>query len=325
MGREVVHFGLDTRGCQLFSGHGVAFHGILVGKAQRAGQLIQAVIGLGRHDVVLYLYHFAQSCPHQGSGMVAVAEGRTNGVCPFLHPLRSNHRLRVHGYECGNAVAAVNVECLGHGAEAVGGIDIATMAHVVVQTPAQLIAFACLPIMVPEGVEAMQISSLGTDDISEDAVLGHVQRGQFEEIVAAVFQDDAMAARLFAQVHQIPALLQVQGRRHLDGHVLAMFQSIACHGIVVQPVGGDIYQVDVIAFAQLFIAFCARIDFRTGHTCTLQIALTSFCPHSLIVAQCHDLRAGDMRKAFHRTRATHAQAHKADAHHLQTRCGQTKG
>ena len=73
-----------------------------------------------------------------------------------------------------------------------------------------------------------------------------------------------MQALAFAQVDELPALLQVHSRGDLDGYVLTVLQRTLGYGEVVQPVSGYIDQVDVIAFAEFLIAGFARINGSFG-------------------------------------------------------------
>ena len=218
----------------------------------------------------------------------------------------------------------MDVECLCHRAEAVSGVYVAAMTHVVVQTPAQLVVLAVLPIVIPEFVQVVDIGTLCADHLAEHAVLGHVQRIHFEPVVTAVLQNHAMLAVFLAQVDQLPAFLQVHGRRYFNGHVLAVLQSTLGNGEVMQPVGSDVNQVNVIALAELFIALGARIDgsFRQGSF--LEQLLAALGTFLLIVAKSYNLSTGDISEALYSTRTTHAQAHKAHTHNVHLREGQSQ-
>ena len=91
------------------------------------------------------------------------------------------------------------------------------------------------------------------------------------------------------------------------------------HGVVVQPVGGDVHQVDVLAPAQLLVSLRAAVDGGVGHPGLAQELLALLGAAALVVAQGHDLRAGNVGEAAHGPVAPHAQAHEAHAHHLQPR------
>ena len=85
-----------------------------------------------------------------------------------------------------------------------------------------------------------------------------------------------MFAGALAQVDECPALFQVHGRGHFDGHVLVMGQGIHSHGEMVVPVGRDVHQVDVLPATQFFVAFFACIYGRFGHVGVCQVFLAGF-------------------------------------------------
>ena len=245
--------------------------------------------------------------------MVAVAE-----VAVFaggaLHEFLAVYALGIHGDEGGHAVAAVDVERLGNGAETVGGIDVAAVFHVVAQAPAELVVLTVLPIVGPEVVEVVDVGALGAYDFAENAVLGHVERVHLEPVVAAVFENHAVLAGFLAQVDEFPALLEVHGRRHLDGRVLAVFKGTLGHGEMVVPVGGHVNEVDVVALAELFVSLGAGVDVGGRKACLAQELLAGFGAGFLIVAEGYNLHAGDVGEALHGAGATHAKAHKGHAH-----------
>ena len=72
------------------------------------------------------------------------------------------------------------------------------------------------------------------------------------------------------------------------------------------PVGSDIYEVDVGAFAQLFIAFFAAVDIGCGHIRFPKELLAGFCALLFIVAQGLDLNARDVCPAFYGSGASHS-------------------
>ena len=111
----------------------------------------------------------------------------------------------------------------------------------------------------------MAVGALGVDNIAEKSLLCHVQRVELEEVVAAVFEHDAVQAYLFGEVNKFPNLVHVHGRRHFYGRVLTMCHGFFGHGEVVSPVGSDVHEVDVGAFAYFLIAVFAVIDVGGRH------------------------------------------------------------
>ena len=123
-----------------------------------------------------------------------------------------------------------------------------------------------------------------------------------------------MKALLLHEVYQCPDFMKIHGRRHFHGHVLAMLQGAAGHGEVMDPVSGNVNQVEVVAGTELLIAFLAVLDGGTRHGSLLQGLLAGIGALDLIVAQGYHLNAGDVGPAFHGVAASHAQTHKAYAH-----------
>ena len=139
------------------------------------------------------------------------------------------------------------------------------MTHIEFQTPAQFIVFTVFPVIIPEIAEVVDVSSLCADYLTEHTVLRHVQRIHLKPVIAAVFQNEAVLACCLAQVDKIPAFLQVHGRRYLDGYVLAVLQCTFGNGEVVQPVCGDIYQINIITFTKFLVTCLTRVDCRFRH------------------------------------------------------------
>ena len=119
-----------------------------------------------------------------------------------------------------------------------------------------------------------------------------------------------MQTLALAQVDQRPDFGHVHRRGYLDGHVMAMFQRLACNQVMVEPVGRDIYQVDVVAAAQVLIPVFAIIDVGGGHRRPAQDFLTGLGTVALVVTQGLHLDAGNMRPTLYRIRATHSQTDK---------------
>ena len=274
------------------------------------------------HDVVLDFHDLTLSGAHQGCSLVAVAELGTGLASLLLHPFTSVGALGVHGHEGGEAVAAVDIHGEGHRAEAVSGIDIATVVTVVLHAPTELrLVSICgvLPVVIPEVVEVVDVGTFATEHFAKDTVLRHIQGVELIPVVAAVLENHAVLASLLTEFDELPALCQVHGRGHLDGGVLAVLQRALSHGEVVVPVGGDIDEVDVGALAELLIALLAAIDGGRGKTCIAEILLAAFSTCLHIVAEGNNLHTGDIGPALHSTGTAHAETHEGHTHRLQLR------
>ena len=216
----------------------------------------------------------------------------------------------------------MNVKALSHRTQSVSRINIATVLHVVLHTPVQIILVVIiriLPVSIPEVFQAVDVSTLGTDDVTEHAILSHRQGIHLVIVVAAVLQDEAMLAGLLAHVNQAPALIQVHGARHLDGSMLAVLHGTLSHREMVVPVGSDIHQVDVLALAQLLVSLFTAVDGSRFQALLAQIFLRFFSTILLVIAESHDFNARDMAETHHRPWSTHTEAHEAHAHGLQFR------
>ena len=239
-------------------------------------ELEQTVVWLRSHHVVLNLHHLTLGCTHQGSSMVTIAELLALLAALVLHPVLTHERLCVHGNERSKAVATVNIQALSNRAQAVSRINITTVLHVILHTPVEVILVIVsriLPVSIPEVLETVDISTLSTDDVTENAILSHSQRIHLIVVVAAVLQDEAMLASLLAQVNQAPALIQIHGTRNLDGCMLAILHRKLGNWEMVIPVGCDINQVDVRTLAQSLITLLAAIDVSRLQALLAQVLL----------------------------------------------------
>ncbi len=321
--REIVGRRAHATVLHLIARERVALSRIFVGKALGTRELVHAVVGLGRHGVVVYLDDLAVLGADEGGGVVAVGKLLAGLSREFLCPRLTVHRLGIHSHESLHTVAAVYIQHLGDGAQTMGGIYIAPEFLVEVQAPAQTVIGVLLPVHIPELGEVMTIGTLHIEHLAEHSVLRHIEAVELEEVITAVLKHHTVQAGLLAEVDERPYLAQVHGRRHLDGHVLAMLHGILGHNKVVEPVGGDIHQVDVLALAQLLVSVLTVIYICRGHGCGAQNGVAGVSALALMVAEGHHLGAVDMGKAAHGVGTAHAQSYKSHAHHLELGCGES--
>ena len=315
---EVVHLGLNAACAELALVEGDVFFGILGGITLRTGELEQTVVGLGVHDVVLDFHYLAVSCTHEGGGVVAVAILLAGLASLLLHILLAVYGLGVHGYEGGEAVAAVDVEALCHGAKAVGGIDVAAVLLVVLHTPAELVGVivGVGPVVAPEVVEVVDVGTFCADNFTEYAGLRHFEGAEFVVVVAAVFENHTVLASLLREVDEVPALLKVHGRGHFDGGVLAVLEGALSNGEMVVPVGCYVNEVDVGTLAEFLIAVLAKVDVCGGKAYLLHVALAGFGTTLLIVAESNNLHTGDVAEAVDGTGTAHTETYEGHANGL---------
>ena len=232
--------------------------------------------------------------------------------------------LGVHCNQRRETVATMDIHSKSNGAKAVSGINITTILLVIFQTPMQILyvaAIRILPVIGPEVVEVVDVSTLATQHFSEDAVLRHVERVEFIPVVAAVLENHAVEARLLREVDEFPALLKVHGRRHLDSRVLAIQKGALGNGEMVIPVGGHIHEVYIGTLAKLLVAFLATIDVCWRKSSLAEILLTSLSTSLFIITKGNNLSAWNVSETSYSTRSTHAQTDKANADccHLRSR------
>ena len=126
-----------------------------------------------------------------------------------------------------------------------------------------------------------------------------------------------MQTFLLGEIDKRPNLVHVHGRWYLNGNMLATFQCCFSYEEMVNPVGGDIYHVDVLTFTQFQVSVFARVDVCGGHTCIAKILLASLCTLLLIVAECHDLNTRNVSPTFYGTWSTHTQTHESHANNVE--------
>ena len=313
--RNAFHF-------NLLAFDGVALCRVLVREAERAGELVLTAVRLRRHDVVLDFDHLALSGAEERRGVVAVLEVFTGFARGFFNEGLADEGVGVHGDEGCQAVAAVDIHRLADGAESVRCIDVAAVKLVVFQAPAELIFLAGFPVVFPEAAEVVDVSAFAANDFAEEAFLCHVERVELEEVVAAVFELDAVLAGTFRGVDEVPAVLHAHCGRHFDRSVLAVFHRIESDGNVVIPVGRDVNEVHVVTLAEGLVAVFAVVN---GGVRKIEVVLlvdvvgTRF----FVVAECDDLDIEadvlHVGEAFNGARSAHTQADECDANDVQFR------
>ena len=176
---------------------GIALNGVFVGESLRAGQLVHAAVRTGRVDIVFEQDRAALLGLDQRRRMVGVGEFFSAQL--LAGEFQPVDRAGVHRHQAVHLVAAVDVEQLAGGTEAVRGVDVAAVIPVEFQTPAVLI-------VVPESVEVVDIRTFDMENVPEQSLPGHVERRQLEEIVNAVFEHHAVLSCLFGRIYQLPTL-----------------------------------------------------------------------------------------------------------------------
>ena len=195
---KMLTFGEETGG-QLVLQQRETFNRIFVGKAFGTRELIQTVVRSVSVNIMFDEESLAfLGLDHRG-GHVTV--GEVVHIHHFLGDLLAVIGRRAHRDQGLHAVATVNVEGLAERSEAVGGVDIARVVLVELEAPVFVI-------LVPEWLEVVDVSALAVDEFAEHALLGHVESGQFEEVVTAVLEHHAVALGLFGNVDKLPTFFK---------------------------------------------------------------------------------------------------------------------
>ena len=122
-------------------------------------------------------------------------------------------------------------------------IDVTTEILIGLQTPVALI-------VLPEGLEVVDVRTLGAQDLTEESLLSHIEGRELEEVVDTVLQHHAVTLSTLCGIDDIPSLLEGHHRGHFAGYVLTLVHRIDHHLGVVLPVGSDIDEVNIVTIAE---------------------------------------------------------------------------
>ena len=181
---------------------------------------------------------------HRGHDVALVdLSVRQRGIRAMLHqPLVQAAGLAGHAGQGDHAVAAVDVEVVGDGAQLVGGIQLAVaMEEVVLAIVAVDVAVAHLVAKVV-GIRAGAVHHR-----AEHVLMDHVQQRQLGLAVAAVLQQHDGNAGFLAGMHQLPALVDGCAAADLHGRALAGADGLNGQRDVGLPAGHDDHRVHVAA------------------------------------------------------------------------------
>ena len=177
-------------------------------------------------------------------------------------------------------------------------------------------------VVLPEGLEVVDVGTLGAEDITEEALLSHVECGELEEVIDAVLEHHAVTLRALSRVDDVPSFLEGRHSWYFTSDVLALLHGIDHHRSVTCPVGSDVDQVDVGAVAELLpCLFATAVSSCFGEACLLEDSLALLDTVGVKVTERLDLYALDLGEALDGTRTTHTQpdeAHANDRHRSMT-------
>ena len=262
--------------------------GVLLRKAASAADGLHAAIGAGSGDVVLQEYALAT----YGADECVVHTHVVGDVGGWGER-----------YEVVKTVATMYVQQLAHGAYAVCGVGVALMLPTEVGHP------ALLSTDVGAVAQVVDVGSLQVGEGAEEALLLHGEHGLVEGVVAAVLEHEAVAAGALGGVDELPALGYGGGGGHLNGYVLALLHGIAGHGGVGEPVGADVYQINVGALTQPAPAIGGVVDGGVVASILLHEVVGIGQVRRVDVAQGYDV---DMLDGEVATQGGHATIAKAD-------------
>ena len=107
----------------------------------------------------------------------------------------------------------------------------------------------------------MDIRTLGTKHLAEEALLCHVERREFEEVIHTVLEHHAVTLGALGGVDDIPCFLEAGHSGDFTSYMLALLHSVDHHRSMAYPVRDDVDQVDIRAVTELLPCFLATAVF----------------------------------------------------------------
>ena len=262
------------------------------------------VVGVGGGAVVGQVDHLAVGAADHDPGDVALGhplagQFRTVGAV-FLIPLMEAHGLGGHGGQGQHPVAPVDAQSLGHKSQLMGGIDFAVAVE---EVPLAVVAVdVAVADLLPEVV---LVSPGGVDQLPENPVANHVEKGQGLVVVALILQEHEFPAGVLHGMDQVPALLDGGGRADLDGRVLAAVHGVDGDADVGGPVGHDHHGVHVLPAVDLPVVGGAEAVLAPGlfHHLSAQLH-----PVRVDVADGGDFHVGHFQQGLRLAVSTPAEA-----------------
>lgn len=154
-----------------------------------------------------------------------------------------------HGDHVLEPVAAVYVEIECYWAESVGGIEITIALGVVCASPESFVS-----VFKEDGAEVMVVGCSGVFEFAKEPCAHHVEYEEFVIAVIAVFHHNAMPARSFRGINELPAVFYGIGRRDFCCGVFAIFHCREADGHVPFPGCGGVDEVYIVASHEFFKA-----------------------------------------------------------------------
>jgi hypothetical protein len=128
--------------------------------------------------------------------------------------------------------------------------------------------------------------------------------------------------RFFGGVYQLPALIDREAGRNLNGHMLAMLHGVNRNGGMQLPVGANVHQVDVGVLAKRLPARFARVFLGLGAVVPSEDGLAGIDALGDNIAECNHFHALDVHVARHGIATPHPQPHKSNTNGVDWLAGE---
>jgi hypothetical protein len=93
---------------------------------------------------------------------------------------------------------------------------------------------------------------------------------------------------------------------------------------VVVPVGSNVYEVDVVALAELLITLLAVVDVGGDQVSIAEVLLASLSASLFIVAESNNLNTGDVSETHYSPGTTHTETYETYAYGLELGSGEAE-
>ena len=278
--------------------------GTIVFHPQALGALHAAAagIGAGRSAVVREDDGFAVGALDHGGDDVALIDlllGDFIIRAMLVEPCLQAGGLGGHGNQADHAVAAVDVQILGDGAQLMGGIQLAVALEEVILT------VMAVDVAVADFLaQVVLIAALAVNQFAEHALADHVQKSQLHLVVAAVFQQHAGDAGFLAGTDHAPAFLNGGGAAYFHRNPLAGAHGGNADVDMRGPAGHNNDCIDIIAGDDALVVGVAfgqeALNFAGFLLGQLDAVLVYVADHA-------DFNVGHLQQGLHLTASASAQ------------------
>ena len=160
-------------------------------------------------------------------------------------PVLQAARRAAHRDQVVEAIAAIDIEAVGHGSEPVRGIEIAIELRRPCPPPQSL-----TPIGELDAAQVVEVAAFGVQELAERALLDHVEDHHLHTVVVAVLHHHAVLLVLLGSFDHRPALIDGHCRRYFGGGVLSVLHRRQHDRHVPLPRCGVVDQIQRFGFAE---------------------------------------------------------------------------